>query len=84
MFSRLAGFAPRRQPRQALSPLFDNRHFARAFRSRSAHNDFAGQGKLTAFLELESVIHRAISSWPHRKFDNFLFEVGLSFALCDE
>jgi hypothetical protein len=40
--------------------------------------------KLTAFIELESVIHRTISFWRHRKFDNFPFEIGLGFAFRDE
>ena len=40
--------------------------------------------KLTAFLELESVIHRPPPISDRRKLDNFLFEIGLSFAFRDE
>jgi hypothetical protein len=40
--------------------------------------------KLTAFLELESVIHRPPPISDRRKLDNFLFEIGLSFAIRDE
>ena len=40
--------------------------------------------KLTAFLELESVIHRPPFISDRRKLDNFLFEIDLSFAFCDE
>ena len=40
--------------------------------------------KLTAFLELESAIRRATTFSDRRKLDNFLFEIGLSFAFRDE
>jgi hypothetical protein len=40
--------------------------------------------KLTAFLELESVIHRPPPISDRRKLDNFLFKIGLSFAFRDE
>jgi hypothetical protein len=40
--------------------------------------------KLTAFLELESVIHRSPPISDRRKLDNFLLEIGLSFAFRDE
>jgi hypothetical protein len=40
--------------------------------------------KLTAFLELESAISRATTFSDRRKLDNFLFEIGLSFAFRDE
>jgi hypothetical protein len=39
---------------------------------------------LTAFLELESVIHRPPPISEHRKLDNFLFQFGLSFAFREE
>jgi len=37
---------------------------------------------LTAFVGLESAIRRATSD--RRKLDNFLFEIGLSYAFRDE
>ena len=40
--------------------------------------------KLTAFLDLESTISRATAFSDRRKLDNFLFEIGLSFAFRDE
>ena len=40
--------------------------------------------KLTAFLEIESVIHRPPPISDRRKLDYFLFEIGLSFAFRDE
>jgi hypothetical protein len=40
--------------------------------------------KLTAFLELESAISRATTFSDRGKLDNFLFEIGLSFAFRDE
>ena len=40
--------------------------------------------KLTAFIELESAIRRATTFSDRRKLDNFLFEIGLSFAFRDE
>jgi hypothetical protein len=39
---------------------------------------------LTAFLELESAISRATTFSDRGKVDNFLFEIGLSFAFRDE
>ena len=40
--------------------------------------------RLTAFLELESVIHRPPLISDRRKLDNFLFEIGRSFAFRDK
>jgi hypothetical protein len=40
--------------------------------------------KLSAFIELESVIHRLPPVSDRRKADNFLFQFGLSFAFRDE
>jgi hypothetical protein len=39
---------------------------------------------LTAFLELESMIHRLPPISDRRKLDNFFFEIDLSFAFRDE
>jgi len=53
---------------------------------RGARKHFVARAneKLTAFLELESVIHRPPPISDRRKLDNFLFEIGLSFAFRDE
>jgi hypothetical protein len=53
---------------------------------RDARKHFVARAneKLAAFLELESVIHRPPPISDRRKLDNFLFEIGLSFAFRDE
>jgi len=57
---------------------------ADAHRDDRKRFDVRANEKLTAFLNLESAISRATTFSDRRKLDNFLFEIGFSFAFRDE